>query len=352
MLWKLKRLPGPTKDALQQLACLGNVVEIASLSLVFWESEETIHTSLLEAVGTGLILRLEAPMRSSTTAFRWRRMHSSPKTSVRGPPWDWSYAGERVRGPAHRACVRCCNQLNRGAALLVYRDEKALVATIDLQAGRRARASAAHASARAYFSAGMPLLDEGHWDSQHELTFSLWRERAQCEILSGNFEKAEQLILKLLQRGAPNVEFADASCLQVDLYVLKAEYPQAVDSTLTCLRRFGIDLPAHPTLEQVQAEHETVWQTLSERPIESLIDLPLMTDTELQAAMKALSALVVPAYHADFQLFCVLVCRMVKVSIQHGVRGPFGARLRHSRVYPRPGLSPLRFGVSLRQARL
>ena len=72
---------------------------------------------------------------------------------------------------------------------------------------------------------------------------------------------------------------------------MKSENPQAVDSALTCLRLFGIDLPAHPTWEQVQAEYETVWQTLDGRPIESLIDLPLMTDPELQAAMQVLSVL-------------------------------------------------------------
>ena len=98
------------------------------------------------------------------------------------------------------------NQLNRGAALLIDRDEKAQVATIDLRAGRKAKASAAYASARAYFSAGMALLDERDWGSQYELTFSLWLERAECELLSGNFEKAEQLIGELLQRGASNVD--------------------------------------------------------------------------------------------------------------------------------------------------
>ena len=75
---------------------------------------------------------------------------------------------------------------------------------------------------------------------------------------------------------------------------MKSENPQAVDSALTCLRLFGIDLPAHPTWEQVQAEYETVWQILDGRPIESLIDLPLMTDPELQAAMRLLSVLVAP----------------------------------------------------------
>ena len=70
------------------------------------------------------------------------------------------------------------NQLNRGAGRLIDRDEKAQVATIDLYAGRKAKASAAYASACAYFSAGMALLDERDWGSQYELTFSVWLERA------------------------------------------------------------------------------------------------------------------------------------------------------------------------------
>src|SRR5260221_14765732 len=107
------------------------------------------------------------------------------------------------------------NQLNRGAALLIDRDEKAQVATIDLRAGRKSKASAAYASAREYFSAGMALLDERDWDSHYELTFNLWLERPECELLSGNFEKAKQLIVALLQRAALNSEFADGACLKL-----------------------------------------------------------------------------------------------------------------------------------------
>ncbi len=105
------------------------------------------------------------------------------------------------------------------------------------------------------------------------------------------------------------------------MHDVKGEFPQAVASALTCLRLFGIDLPAHPTWEQVQAEYETVWQTLDGRPIESLIDLPLMTDPEPQAAMLVLSALTPAAYFTDFHSFCLLACRMVKVGMQYGMSG-------------------------------
>ena len=93
------------------------------------------------------------------------------------------------------------NQLNRGAARLIDRDEKAQVATINLRAGRKAKASGAYASALAYFSAGMALLDERDWGSQYELTFGLRLECAECEFLTGNFDTAEQLIGELLQHG-------------------------------------------------------------------------------------------------------------------------------------------------------
>ena len=106
-------------------------------------------------------------------------------------------------------------------------------------------------------------------------------------------------------------------------------------------------MPAHPTWEQVQAEYETVWQVLDGRPIESLIDLPLMTDPELQAAMRLLSVLAPPAYFTDFHLNCLMACRMAKVGMQHGVSEASAARLCLCGDHPRSSLSPLQRGLPI-----
>src|SRR5258708_19712755 len=117
--------------------------------------------------------------------------------------------------------------------------------------------------------------------------------------------------------------------------MVKGEYRQAVASAFRCLRLFGIDIPAHPTWEQVQAEYETVWRNLEGQPIERLIDQPLMTDPELQAAMRVLSAANPPAYFTNFLLCCLLRCRIVTVSMHHPMSPsspsgytPFGFILR------------------------
>src|ERR1700747_789920 len=108
----------------------------------------------------------------------------------------------------------------------------------------------------------MPLLNEGDWSSQSELTFSLWLERTECELLTGDFDTAGQLIERLLLKGTSNVGESAVYRLRVQLHVIKSEYQQAVAIGLTCLRRLGIDMPAHPTQEQVEAEYEMVRQTL------------------------------------------------------------------------------------------
>src|SRR5260370_28903664 len=103
---------------------------------------------------------------------------------------------------------------------------------------------------------------------------------------------------------------------------MKSENQECVATALTCLRALGIDLRARPTWEEVQAEYETVWQTLNGRAIESLIDLPLMTDPEVRAAMQVFSALTPASYFTAFRLYCLQACRMVKLLMQHGTSSP------------------------------
>src|ERR1700741_3382461 len=232
---KLRRLSGRTQTALQQLACLGNVAEIATLSVVFGQSEEEIHTALLEAVRTGLILRL-----AGSYAF----LHDRIQEAVYAVIHASERAGAHLRigrvllesataDGLGEHLFEVANQLNRGAALLVDHDEKVKVAAVDLSAGRKAKSSAAYAEARVYFAAGMVLLDERDWSSQYELTFSLWLERTECELLTGDFDTSGQLIERLLLRGTSKIGEAAVYRLRVELHVMKSEYQHAVATRLT-----------------------------------------------------------------------------------------------------------------------
>ena len=321
MVGKLARLPAQTQAAVQQLACVGNAAETTMLSIAFGTSEERVHTALSEAVLLELVERLKGS---------YKFVHDRVQEAA------YSMIPEASRVPAHLRIGRLLaaqtppeqrremifeivNQLNRGAALITEQEERERLAELDLIAGKRAKASTAYTSARTYLSTGMDVLGREGWTSRYELAFGLWLERAECEYLCGNFDEAEQLLSELLARGASKIDKAAAYRLKIDLHVMKSEYPKAVESALECLRLFGVDMPPHPAREEVEAEYERVWSAIGGRPIESLIDLPLMTDPEMQAAMRVLSVLNPPAYFTDINLAHLHLCHMVNITLRCGM---------------------------------
>jgi PAS domain S-box-containing protein len=324
MVLRLKRLSIAAQDALKHLACLGNAAEVALLSIVYQQPQKALHAALWEAVRAGLVIQ---------QGNSYRFLHDRIQQAA------YSLFSEEHRAAVHLRIGRkllagmtadelteqlfeVANQLNRGSALLVDPEEKSQVATINLRTGRKAKASAAHASALEYFAAGLAMLDVRDWSRQYKLTFNLWFERAHCELLRGNCENAEQLLPALLNRAESKVDQAAVHELRVRLHTVRGEYPQAVEDALACLRLFGIDLPASPSREEVEAEYGKIWHNLNERSIESLIDLPRMIHPELQMAMQVLSTLAEVSWFTDFDLYCMLVCRTVNISMQHGVSGP------------------------------
>ncbi len=323
MVEKLKRLSPRAQQAMKQLACLGHSADIKTLALVSEETEKATRAMLREGLSMGLVDRQDGAYRFSHDRIQQAAYSLIPE----GRRVDIHLRIGRAllaslsAGQLEERLFDVVGQLNRGAGQLIERREKAQVAKLNLRAGGKAKASAAYASACAYLTAGLALLDESDWDSQYELMFNLGYERAECELLNGNFEEAQSLIVDLLTRAAPKVDQANTYRLKVVLHTLKSENAEAVETALSCLRLFGIDIPAHPTEAEVHTEYETVRRSLDGRPIESLIDLPMMTDPEMLTAMQVLSVALSPAYNTDFHLWGLLALRMGKVSIEHGTSG-------------------------------
>jgi predicted ATPase/signal transduction histidine kinase len=320
MVGKLKRLPVATRKVIKQLACLGNSAEITSLITVHGGSEEEIHSAFWQAVREGFVLR-----RSGSYKFLHDRVQEAAYALI--PKQQRAELHLRIGrlllakmtpDEIARNVFDLVNQLNSGLSLISDLDERHRVAELNLYAARKAKASTAYASACIYLTAAMDLVGCNAWERRYQLAFGLWLERAECEYLTGNFDKAEALISEVLSRTASSVDKAAAYRLKILLRIRRAEYQQAVECGLECLRLFGIDLPAHPTREQVQIEYEKVWLNLGARSIEGLIDEPVMSDREIQAAMLVLAELCAPAVNTDSNLHYVLICHMATASLRYG----------------------------------
>ena len=320
MVGRLTRLPVATQAALQQLACLGNVAKITMLSVVLGKSEDDVRSDLWDAVRLELVELMEGS---------YKFIHDRVQEAA------YSLIPERLRAEAHLRIGRLLtahtpaekreegifeivNQLNRGAALITSRDEREQLAELNLIAGQRAKATTAYASALTYLTAGEALLSEDSWERRHELTFALALHRGECEFLTGALAEAEQRLAALSSCAANTVERATVACLRADLYTTLDQSSHAIAVGLDYLQHLGIDWSPHPTEEEARREYERIWSQLGGRTIESLIELPLMSDPASLATLNVLAKIVPPAFYTDANLLALITCRAVNLSLERG----------------------------------
>src|SRR6202035_1545535 len=216
------------------------------------------------------------------------------------------------------AIFEIVNQLNHGVALVISRDEREQLAEFNLLAGQRAKATTAYASALTYLTTGAALLPEDSWERRHELSFALALQRAECEFLTGALAEAEPRLAALSTRTTNTVERATIACLRVDLYTTLDQGSRAIAVGLDYLRHLGIDWSPHPTEEETRREYERIWSQLGSRPIEAMIELPLMSDPASLATLHVLTKIIVPALYTDANLLALVTCRAVNLSLERG----------------------------------
>ena len=264
MVGKLSGLPLDTQQALQQLACLGNLAGIATLSIVLGAREAQIQAALWEAVRQELVVRLEG-------AYKF--VHDRVQEAA------YSLIPEELRAEAHlrmgrllaahtppekrdEAIFEIVNQLNRGTALITSRDECEQLAELNLIAAKRAKASTAYASALKYLVAGASAFGErlagsggmslpSPWNCSEpnaSSSLALWRKPISvwrsCPIAPRRWLN-ERLSRAYAWTSTPTLGQSD----------------RAVAVCLDYLRYAGIEWAPHPTEEETRREYERIWTT-------------------------------------------------------------------------------------------
>jgi Predicted ATPase len=127
----------------------------------------------------------------------------------------------------------------------LIKDDRELIelATLNLDATRRAKDATAYVSALQYLTAGMDGLTADIWDSHYDLAFALHMERANVEYLNGYFDNSEEFINITLEKARSPLEKVEIYNLLIVQYTLRAKYEEAVKAGIKALNLLGIDLP-------------------------------------------------------------------------------------------------------------
>ncbi|WP_044198887.1 trifunctional serine/threonine-protein kinase/ATP-binding protein/sensor histidine kinase [Hyalangium minutum] len=322
MVRKLRQLPEAAQHLLRLASCVGNVFSLPMLGTLADLAEVTdVEKGLEPALQGGLLARASSEQyrflhdRIQQAAHSLISEQESRAIHLRiGRMLLQSLAPEQLR----EALFDVVRQLTAGVDLIQDASERHQLARLNAEAGLKAEAAVAHRPAIAYLSAAFSLIPGDPWETDPELAFQVRLARSRCELWSGNSREARVLATELCIRARSQADSVAAYSLKSDACFAASDAAAAVAAILECLARLGMPLPPHPTWEKAQAAHEEVWKVLGERSIESLTDLPPMTDPHLKVMMGALASLFGKAYVTDSNLLIICLSRMVALTLRHG----------------------------------
>ncbi len=220
---KLKRLPVSLQGTLELAACLGNRIDLPTLAVVSDRTEEETRRSLLESVNEGLML-------SNGDSFQF--LHDRVQQA------GYSLIEDAQRSDMHLRIGRLLlihtmpedvddrvfeivNHLNLGVTGIVDAAEKRCLAELNLEAGKKAKASSAWQSAARFLSLGIEQLASDSWATDYELTYALHLELAGCEYLNLRYVEAERLMRLLLDKCESKTAKAEIYRMKLALHQTK-----------------------------------------------------------------------------------------------------------------------------------
>lgn len=330
------QLPGETQLVLQAAACIGSRFDLTTLTAITEQTPATLAQQLEPAIGAGLIELVDESYQGAagaenfeTTQFEYRFTHNRVlQVAYLQVPADqrvlyhW-YIGQRrledtPREMREERLFDIVSQLNQGHVLVANDEQRQELAQLNLEAGRKARLSAAYATAYEYLGIGLALLPGDAWQRYYGLTLALHEDAAEAAYLSGDFEAMERLMEVVLQQAHSVLDTVKAYEARILGTIARSQFLEAIQIELTLLRQLGIDLPEQPAPADIGAALQEVQTTLGGRSIEDLLDLPLMTEPSSRAAMRILSLFASSTYGAALLLFPITMCKMVVLSMQAG----------------------------------
>ncbi|MES2532943.1 MAG: AAA family ATPase [Pseudomonadota bacterium] len=317
---KLSRLPRAAQHCLMLLACLGASASVQTLSRISGLPVADVHVQLAAAEQAGLVSRGAGSYRFMHDRIQEAAYELLPAAERAAMHLDIGRRMQRHAGASdiESMVFELVHQFARGTGLLVSDAERREVAALHLVAARRAVVETAYASALSYLSSGEQLLPVDAWQIDYRLAFDLSRARAECEFLVGDPLAADARLGRLAARASNLLDKASVTGLQVTVCLGLDQSARAIATCLAFLQEAGLPWPAQPTREDAAREYAALVQRIDGRPMASLLALPPMADPLRRATLDVLAAVLPPAFFSDENLVCLVLCRMARLSVDHG----------------------------------
>ena len=305
MVSKIGRYSSDAQEILSLAACMGNTCDLETLSIISRRTPKEVARALWEPLRDGLVF----PIDLTYQFYQWSNLdHAKPPPAVDA---RYRFGHDRIQEAAYKRIPEAevaqvnlqigrllleripeeqreehlfglVNHLNLGSALIPA-GERLELAVLNLRAARKAKGATAFDAALQYVRHGQELLPADPWQSDYDLTFSLNRERLDCEFLTGNWDEATGYFELTRAHARTRAHIADLFQLMTRILLQANKAWDATDVALDGCRELGLSYPAdaHAQTELIKRELETFDAFMVGRDPMDLLDRPVMDDPDM-----------------------------------------------------------------------
>lgn len=324
-----------TQYSLQIASCFKSGFDLHSLSVISEKNIRIVAKDMWEAMKLGLILPVS----------RHGLYHYI--TEDKNYDLSFQFANEYVRNAAYsmidptildtihfkignilletgskklmnQFALEIANHLNHGLELMQTKDEKLTAAQLNLSAGIWSKKSTSYREALSFLKVGISCLSTESWEEQYKLSLELYVEAAEAAYLAGDFGDMDKYCETVLQKAKTILD-------KVKIYEIKIlslsdqnKLMDAIQIGITLLNKLGVKIPINASITHLLLRLGYLRLLLKNKDPSEFLQLPIMSDQNLRAAMRIMALITPAAYLIGTHLYQVITVQMVILSLKHG----------------------------------
>jgi len=318
LVGKMGRLEPAVRAGLQTAACLGAEFEIDMLALATETPRSELVATLSEAVEAGLVVACD---RVGDRPGSYRFVHDRVEQAAYAliPVGERTALHQRI-GRRMLAALNAEQRAERVFDLLYHlnhgmdasprAEPVAELGALNLLAGKKAKSSAAYATAWRHLALALELSPADAWTAHYATTLELHDEAVETAFLHGDLARMQALIEVIQRHAAAVLDTIKAHLVKVAALVAQHKQNEVLDHVIALLGELGCTVPRHPSQLQIMRLLGWTLARFRARSLASLAALPRMTDPRRLAMTRLLCEILPTAFQASQELFVVVVLRL------------------------------------------
>lgn len=334
MTEKIAKLPDQTREYLKLSACMGSKFSFKNIVDLSGDNASIVFQSLEQAFEQGEIIPIDDHYRLANSSdrsienFRIRFAHDKVQQAV----YALMDASERCEKHASIARYFLAQHKNAtkpvsfeianhcaSAVSLIKKDKNSEeFAKNCLQAGLKAKDTAAYQSAKHYLETARDLLADNHWQQSYRLSLDTFSNLATVTYLCSDFSSANDLYTYVLNYAKSAEDRYEIYLTQIMQFTAQGYYGEAVQTASKALKLCDVAFPSNPTLLDLAPNLIQVKQMLFNINWNQLSSKPNCSDKKALNAMKILSNVSTAAYIHKPESIMLVCMKAIKLSLTYG----------------------------------